>query len=906
MRWLLRTLITAMCLAAGSGSARAVEAAHSAEMPAGQLGGDVVPRRYVLDLEIDPTTDRFRGRVTIDVDMRSAQRTLWLHGADLSVHEASIEQNGIRQQAQYRQVDPSGVALLEAPEPWSSGPARLHLEWDAPFNDALEGLYRVTSGGDDYAFTQFEATSARLAFPGFDEPAFKTPFEIHVTARAEHAVITATPEIASVPVRPGFVRRSFAETPPLPTYLIAFAVGPLDVVEWAPIPPNDVRKTPLPLRGVAARGKGARMRYALANTAGLVAALERYFDYPMPYPKIDLIAVPDFSAGAMENVGAITYREGFLLLGEQPTVAERRRFASIHAHELAHQWFGNLVTPRWWDDIWLNESFASWMAAKAAHEVFPDLGFASDVLDSTLAVMVSDSLASARQIREPVRTNHDIADAFDGITYAKGGAVLRMFEAALGVEAFRSGVRTHMRRFEHGVADVHDFLESLAQGSRDPAIVDMFSSFLFQPGVPLLNLTLDCGGETPRVRVRQSRSLPLGSRASGQQTWDLPVCVRFPDPAEAASGAKAATDETCARVGSAEAIIELPTSQCPAWIMPNANGAGYYRFEFDQRGWDGAFAHVNKLDRDEARVLFAALSSAFRAGRVDAGTMIEGFARAAAHPDWQVATAQLGNLISMRDWLAVTPAARAGVEARIRALYGEPLAALGLNPRPDDTVEAARHRVVLARAVGLFGNDPGLRARLAEEGERYLLHAAGESNVEARIDPDLLASAVRIAVEDRGAEIWDRAVELLTISEDPLFRSRVVGALGYARDPALTPRLLQLLGDARLRDNEAAELAYALADNEAQQDAIWNWIQVPAHREQLLARIPAWRRGGLVWLGARACDAERAAALAAWFGPLAEDLEGGPRALAQARESIELCAALAVRHRADVTRIFSQ
>ena len=340
--------------------------------------------------------------------------------------------------------------------------------------------------------------------------------------------------------------------------------------------------------------------------------------------------------------------------------------------------------------------------------------------------------------------------------------------------------------------------------------------------------------------------------------------------------------------------------------MPNANGAGYYRFEFDERGWDGAFAHVNELDRDEARVLFAALSSAFRAGRVDAGTMIEGFARAAAHPDWQVATAQLGNLISMRDWLAVTPAARAGVEARIRALYGEPLAALGLNPRPDDTVEAARHRVVLARAVGLFGNDPGLRARLAEEGERYLLHAAGESNVEARIDPDLLASAVRIAVEDRGAEIWDRAVELLTISEDPLFRSRVVGALGYARDPALTPRLLQLLGDARLRDNEAAELAYALADNEAQQDAIWNWIQVPAHREQLLARIPAWRRGGLVWLGARACDAERAAALAAWFGPLAEDLEGGPRALAQARESIELCAALAVRHRADVTRIFSQ
>ncbi|MFM8354310.1 MAG: ERAP1-like C-terminal domain-containing protein, partial [Gammaproteobacteria bacterium] len=349
-----------------------------------------------------------------------------------------------------------------------------------------------------------------------------------------------------------------------------------------------------------------------------------------------------------------------------------------------------------------------------------------------------------------------------------------------------------------------------------------------------------------------------------------------------------------------------PTTHCPAWIMPNANGAGYYRFAFDAAGWEAAFAHLDALDRDEARVLFAALSSAFRAGTVDADTMIEGFARAAAHPDWQVATAQLGNLISMRDWLAATPAARAGVEARIRALYGEPLSALGLDPRPDDTVETARHRVALARAVALFGNDPGIRARLADDAGRYLLYAAGESDVQPRIDPDLLASALRVAVEDRGTEIWDPALELLALSEDPLFRSRVVGALGYARDPALTPRLLQLLSDPRLRDNEATELAYALADNAFQQDAIWRWIQVPEHREQLLARIPAWRKGGIVGLGARACDAERAAALAAWFGPLADDLEGGPRALAQARESIELCVALVGRHGPDVTRIFSQ
>ncbi|MCA1777958.1 MAG: M1 family metallopeptidase, partial [Xanthomonadaceae bacterium] len=450
------------------------------EMPVGVLDDAVVPSRYVLDLKILPERDRFEGKVEIVVDIRRPHRLMFLHGNGLDVAEVWLEQGGTRIDAEYRQVDDTGVARLDLVATPKSGPASLHLEYDAPFNPSLEGLYKVVEENRAYAFTQFEATSARLAFPGFDEPAFKTPFEIHVTAAADDVVITAMPEIASSPAGNGLVRRSYAVTPPLPTYLIAFAVGPLDLVEWQPVPPNAIRDWPLPLRGVAAAGK----------------------------------------------------------------------YASVHGHELAHQWFGNLVTPRWWDDIWLNESFATWMAAKAAHEAFPDLGFEHQILGRAIGVMSADSLESTRQVRQPVESNHDIANAFDGITYSKGGAVLSMFEGWIGEQAFRDGVRLHMRRFENGVADYQDFLASLAEGSGRPELVEAFSSFLFQPGVPLISVKLSCNAERPTLRVAQSRYLPLGSQADRDQRWQLPLCVRFGDADS--------SQRHCSLLDAAEDVIDLP------------------------------------------------------------------------------------------------------------------------------------------------------------------------------------------------------------------------------------------------------------------------------------------------------------------------------------------------------------
>jgi len=452
-------------------------------LPLGQLGERVVPKEYRLDLRIEPAEPIFSGIIEIDVVLAEPHDGIFLHGRDLEVTAAWLESNGERIDATYAQVDETGVAEVTLNQTAASGPATLHFEYSAPFNAALEGLYRVQEDGDDYAFTQFEATSARLAFPSFDEPAFKTPFNIAVTARTEHEVITTTAEISRTNPAPGLTRHVYATTPPLPTYLIAFAVGPLDIVEAPALPATALRSRPLPLRGIAARGKGVDLGYALENTQSLVEALEAYFAIPFPYPKLDIIAVPDFAAGAMENVGAITYREQLLLLPDNASVQQKRAYARVHSHELAHQWFGNLVTPRWWDDIWLNESFATWMGNKAVDQVQPGQGFANATLRGALGAMNSDSLVSARQIRQPIESNHDIATAFDSITYRKGGGVLQMFENYLGEKAFRAGVRLHMQRFANQVADANDFMQSLADGARRPDVIESFRSFLEQPGV---------------------------------------------------------------------------------------------------------------------------------------------------------------------------------------------------------------------------------------------------------------------------------------------------------------------------------------------------------------------------------------------------------------------------------------
>jgi alanyl aminopeptidase len=888
----LAGLLAAACAEPPAETAAVEVVATVTEPPAGQVPAGVVPTHYTLDLTIDPRETRFSGRVAIAVEIAAPTERIWLHGLGLEVTEAyALDAAEERIEAAYTEALDSGVASITLAQPLPQGSATLHFVYSAPFNTSVNALFREERGADAYAASQLEPVAGRQIFPGFDEPRFKTPFDVLITARADDVVVTNSPEVGTTELADGWVRHEFRTTPPLPTYLLAFAVGPYDVVDAPAIPANAIRMEPVPLRGIAARNMGARFGIALSETPGLLAALEDYFGIPYPYEKLDLIAMPADFGGAMENAGAITYDERLILLADDPPLQQRRLYLNVHAHELAHMWFGDLVTPDWWTDIWLNESFANWMANKIAHAYWPAGEFDRATLQEAIEAMATDSLASTRRVREPVLRNEEIEDSFDSITYKKGGGVLAMFESYLGEEAFREGVRLHMERFAHSVADADQFIESLAQGSGQRGIVESFRSFIDQPGVPVVEAQLQCAVDAgPRIELRQRRYAPLGSAIdAGAQQWQIPVCIAY-DAADAPG-------RVCTLLTERTATLDLDLDACPSAIHPNSNGAGYYRFTLDDAGWVGLVARAEALEPAEALTLVDSLRAAFRAGTVSARSFLDGLAALAAHPAWDVATATVQMSGTVLESLEGDDRKRA--EAKLRAIYRPRYDALaGATDEPSVLL-----RVALTQFLALDAHDADLRAELGALADR-MLGATGQLDSSAA-PADLLEAVLTVGVQDRGAPFFDRLMDAAISSEDPYFRNAATEALGRVEDPALSGRLRSSLLEGRFQLIESTGMLIGQLAQDATRDATWDWVN--ANADAAIALVPEFFRSQLVpRFGLGFCSPERAAEVEAFVVSHASFLPGYERSLSQALEAISLCAALEREKGAELAAAFAE
>ena len=430
-------------------------------IPHAQLSGNVVPQSYRVDMKMDPDAEGFSGVVEIDVEILKPTDKIWLHGKHMTVSSATAMIGGEQKPLVFTEMPtedaPSGIANLTSETVLPAGKATLKMAYETPYNQALNSAYQVKRGGEGYIVTQFEPLGAREAFPSFDEPKYKVPFTLSITAPESDFVYSNTPETSATKTEDGWIKHQFATTRPLPTYLVAFGAGPYDVNDFGDIPPNRIRKTPLAQRGLTAKGQGDEISFGLAGTEPILTALEEYFGTPYPYEKLDLIAAPEYAFGAMENPGAIVYREFLMLMDESAPLNQKRAYNSVHSHELAHQWFGNLVTPVWWEDIWLNEAFATWMGNKAIDIAHPDDNYDRNTLRASLGAMNIDTLSTTRKVREPLARSENVLDQFDGITYRKDGGALDMFESYVGEEKFRDGVSLHMERYADDVATGDDF-----------------------------------------------------------------------------------------------------------------------------------------------------------------------------------------------------------------------------------------------------------------------------------------------------------------------------------------------------------------------------------------------------------------------------------------------------------------
>ncbi|HWA30836.1 MAG TPA: M1 family metallopeptidase [Rhizomicrobium sp.] len=851
-------------------------------IPLAALPRTVTPQHYALTVTIDPKKDRFIGHAEIEVVFHTEAKAIFIDGNQIDMkNAAAILPDGRKIPAGYAQVDPSGVAYMNFAAKIPAGKAKLVFDYDAPFNHALAGLYKVkTKAGDDYAFTQFENIDARRMFPGFDEPGFKTPFDVTVIAPVDDKVIANTPVVTDSGVGNGMMKWVFAQTKPLPTYLLALAVGPLDIVDGGDIPANQYRDHPVHLRGITAKGMGSKIKYALSLTPSVVAHLEAYYGVGYPWQKLDILAVPDFAAGAMENAGAVTFREELLLMDGDAPLQQRRDGLSVQAHELAHQWFGDLVTPKWWDDIWLNESFATWMSSKISAQVKPDEEFGRARLASTQDVMRLDELPSARQIHQPVNNVDDIDNAFDDITYSKGGGVLTMFENYVGPEAWQKGIHAYLTKYAYGNATAHDFISTIATATNHPEIVKAFDSFINQPGIPLLRTQLTCGTAST-VGVAQSPYTSIGLTPVPHQ-WGVPMCLT-------ADGAK-----TCQMVAAPSVQVSL--AKCPAVLFPNAEGAGYYRFALDSAAEDKLFAAAPTLDPADQYTLFRNADAAMRGGYGSATAYFGLIHALAPVAQWDLVQAIDNSLRDLRVTGIVPALDIPKVQAFVRANFSARLAALGLAGKYGESPGDALLRQYLTQLLVEEGRDPATLNPLIKAANIYL--TSGERNT-GGISPDLRTEAMRAAVIAGGPQFTDALLASMQRSDDEYFIQSVIYAVSGAPDDASLRKLLDLTLTPAIRIGDIRYVFRYMQDTATGRPVAWAWFKT--NFDAFLKRVSRDGMESMPNIQENGCDAAAKADLDAFFGPRTADLPGTPRVLQENDDRIERCIAFKQAKGGEVT-----
>ena len=735
--------------------------------PVGKLPGDARPLAYDVRMTVDPRETVFTGDVTMTVELDQNTSGFWLHGDDIRVSSVEIsapQSPDIRTSGTWEEVLETGVARIGFAKNFGPGIINVRVMYEADFDENLAGLFRVEADGEAYALAKSESIQARRFLPGFDEPAYKAPFDILLTVPDDMSAISNAPVLNETPSGNGMKSVQFDRTRPLPTYLLSVAVGPFDIVDAGTLPPNDVRAEPIPLRGVTRKGRASEIARALEVTPPLMEIFEEELRQPYPYKKLDIVAAPAWPSGATELAGAITYRESRILLNDRSGPAAEAAMLRIHTHEIAHMWFGNLVTPPWWDDLWLKEAFATWGTPFSLTLFEPEADHELDAIRSGLAAMRLDSLAAVRAVREPIDRNEDIRNAYDSITYSKGMAVIRMMDSYFGAGAFRPALGQYIALYEDGIADSPAFFDVIGKISGEPRLTEAFRSFVEQKGVPRIDVT-NVTRETDALqfRVRQSRYVPLGSQIDGQPLWTIPVCVKV-------SGRDA---PACQIIDTRDAVVRVLGAGEAAWIMPNANAQGYYRFNLPPDMWKALIADFNSLSVGEQMAAVDSAFAMFEAGALDAEVVKLMSEAASLAENRQVVTAPMSSLTRYVQMLDGED--RAAMQNFLRELYEVPLA----NVRRRTGTQAELLDGAITGFLAFSAETPRYRDETISRAKSYL--GLGQSADPGALLSEEYRDAFTLFIQDGGPDEFALLASEMERRSDARFSLAAASALGSAR-----------------------------------------------------------------------------------------------------------------------------
>jgi aminopeptidase N len=829
-----------------------------------RLPATVTPLHYDITVAPRLADATFGGNVKIRVRLAAPASTIVLNAAEIKFGASAITAGGRTQPAEVTPDPAKEQATFKFAAPVPAGEAELEIAYEGILNDNLRGLYLSKANNRRYAVTQLEATDARRMFPSFDEPAFKATFALTAIIDQQDHAISNGAVISDMPgPGPGKHTVKFETTPKMSTYLVALAVG--DFVC------NAGSADGIPVRICSTPDKQQLTGFALEATQKIVEYYNRYYSIKYPFKKLDIVAVPDFAAGAMENTAAIFYRETLLLATPDASVPLRKSIAVVLAHEIAHQWFGDLVTMQWWDDIWLNEGFANWMMSKPVKAWRPDWKVElSEVTDNQTA-MNRDSLRTTRPIRSRASTPAEISELFDPIAYEKGAAVLRMIEEWVGEEGFRTGVNAYIEKFKYGNARAEDFWATLTAATGKP-VDRVMATFVDQPGLPLIALDLRCvegQGRAVLSQERYFRDAAQQKTAGTAQLWQIPVCLRSP------SG-----EAHCELLQ--ERRKEVSFDSCPAWVMGNAGARGYYRAAAPPAMVRTMAEKIEMLSAAERMAVLSDEWALVRSGRHDVGTFLDLVSGFRDERTGNVVTT-FASLLETIDEEFATGTTQGAYRAWVGKFIAPALADVGLDGRPDDNDELKSLRATVVNLAGKTARDAQVLARA-----RTLVMQALDKP--GSIEPTLLDVLINLAALDGDAALYDRYLAKLKSAADPEEHDRYMYALTSFADPLLVRRTMDLALSDVVRSQDAKLVVAALLANSDTRRLAW---QLTRERWPELQKKTGEFVGTTVVVGALGnfCDAASAAEVKTFF--TTNRVPDAERTLQQSIERIQTCAATA-------------